>query len=58
MNPYMHLEVVDSYKSTIKYAVTWIEDREKKAKEITDATMQFWGSVVDEEQLEQLNTQL
>ena len=54
----MHLEVVDSYKSTIKYAVTWIEDREKKAKEITDATMQFWGSVVDEEQLEQLNTQL
>ena len=46
LNPSMPPEVVDVRKSTIKDTATQLEDQEKEAKAIIDATMQFWGSMV------------
>ena len=38
--------------------VTQLEEMEQEAKKVTEETTQFWGSVVQDEQLEQLNTQM
>ena len=46
------------HKSVIEYLATQLEEMDNKAKHVTDTTTHFWGSVVQDEQLEQLNTQL
>ena len=45
-------------KGAIKDAATKLKESKKESKLIMDATMQIWGSVVQYEQLQQLNTQL
>ena len=41
-------------KSVIEDLTTDLEDMEQEVKQVTDATIKFWGSVVQDEQLEQL----
>ena len=45
-------------KGMIEYVATKLEDSEKAAKRITNETTQFWISVVQDEQLQKLSTQL
>ena len=45
-------------KSAIEYLATQLNEMEKEVKKVTDVTSQFQGSIVDDEQLAQLTTQL
>ena len=58
VNPGTPLEKAANCKSAIEDFATQLEELEKEAKFVTDATTQFWGSVVQDEKLEQINTQL
>ena len=52
------LEQVAQRKSAIDDIATHFEEIKQEAKKIMEATTQFWGSVVQDEQLEQLTKQL
>ena len=52
------LEKALDLKGSIEDVTTWIQDIEKEGKLITDATTQFWGSVVQDKQFEHLNIQM
>ena len=49
---------VSEWKSSIEDIVTQFDDMEKYAKNVMEATSQFWGSVVHDEQWEKLTTKL
>ena len=51
-------EQIAKWKGSIKEIVTQFEEMEQDAKKITEATTQFWGNVVKDEQLEKLTKQL
>ena len=58
VNPGTPLEKDAEHKSAIEEFATQLEQMEKEAKLVTDVNTQFWGSVVQNEQLEKLNKQL
>ena len=45
-------------KSAIEDLETQLKELEQEAKKVVDATTQFWGNIVQDEQLVQLTTQL
>ena len=45
-------------KSAIEDVGKHLEEMEKEAKKFTDATTQFWGSVIEDEKLVKLTKQL
>ena len=47
-------EKIAKCKSSIEEIATQFEEMEQEAKNITEAMTQFWGSVVQDERLEQL----
>ena len=53
VNPAMPLEQVAEWKATIEDIVAQFETMEQEAKTITEATMEFWKIVVQDEQLDQ-----
>ena len=46
MHPNMPPEKIESRKTKIEYLETQLDELEYEAKEVTDMTTQFWGSVV------------
>ena len=58
MDPGTPLEEAAERETTMEDFATQLEEMEQEAKRVTDATTQFWGSVVKDAQLEQLNMQL
>ena len=52
----MASEQVAEWKDSIEEIVTQFETMEQEAKTIMEATTQFWQSIVQDEQLNQLNT--
>ena len=52
------LEKITERKNAIEEVEAQIKELEQEAKKITEAKMQFWGSVVQDEQLEKLTEQL
>ena len=62
LNALIHLdtppEQVADRKSTMEDMATHLEEIEQEAKKVTEATTQFWGSVVQDEKLAQLTKQL
>ena len=51
-------EQVTEQKSVIEEIATYFEETKQDAKNIMEATTQFWGSVIQDEQLEQLTKKL
>ena len=62
LNALVHLETlprkIPKRKSAIEDVVTHLEEMKQEVKKVIDATMQFWGSVVQNEQLAQLTNEL
>ena len=54
VQPPTPLEQVDETKASIEEIATQFETMEQEAKRIMEATTQFWQSVVQEEQFDQL----
>ena len=52
VNPSTPLEKAAERKRAIEYFATHLKEMEKEANLVTDATMHFWGSVVQYEQSE------
>ena len=47
-------EQVAERKSAIEEIAAQFDDMEQDAKKVTEATTQFWGSVVQDEQIDKL----
>ena len=58
MHPTTPLEKIAARKREIEYLATQLDEMEQEAKKVMDVTTLFWGSIVQDEQLAQLTTQL
>ena len=58
IQPMTPSEQVAERKASIEEIVTRFETMEQEAKTIMEATMHFWQSVVQDEQLDQLTVQV
>ena len=50
-------EQVVKRKIVMEYLAKQLEEMDQEAKKVTETTTQFWGSIVQDEKLEQLTTQ-
>ena len=58
VHPETPREQVPERKSAIEEIAAQFDDMEKDAKKVMEETTQFWGSVIQDEQLDQLTKQL
>ena len=58
INPYTPPEQVAERKSTMEDLATQLDEMEQEAKNVTGATTQFWGRVVQDEKSKQMTTKL
>ena len=58
VQPMTPAKQVANRKSSIEYITTQFESMDQQAKTIMEVTTQFWQSIVQDEQLDQLTTQV